>query len=172
VECWNIGYEKRKAPFYLNNVEATSFKDVRQTSISCFHLEKNPLLREYQRIFVCFDFFALSPSFHYSIIPIEAKPLLYVCHMGRDSGYFFVTYTNDDRVFGHQQGEFVGSLFCNDVLHLIDQVPFVLSGQIGVIGSNRYPLLPVAGCTKFIDIKSFTILGRGWQAGHQKSQQR
>ena len=78
--------------------------------------------------------------------------LLNICHMGRDSGYFFVTNTNYDRVFGHQQGEFVGSLFCNYVLHLIDQIPFVLLGQIWVIGSNRCPLLPVAGRAEFIDI--------------------
>jgi hypothetical protein len=38
VEYWNIGYEKRKTPFYSNNVESTSFDDVRQTSIFCLLL--------------------------------------------------------------------------------------------------------------------------------------
>jgi hypothetical protein len=89
------------------------------------------------------------------------RGLFNTCHMGRDSGYFFVTNTNYHRVFGHQRGEFVGSLFCNYVLYLFDQIPFVLSGQIWVIGRNRYPLLPVAGGAEFIDIKFLTILGRG-----------
>ncbi len=84
--------------------------------------------------------------------------LLYAGHVGRDKGDFFVAHTNYNRVFGHQQGEFVRSLFCDYVLDLIDQILLVLLGKIRVIGSNRYPLLPVAGCTEFIDIKAFTIL--------------
>ena len=33
VECWNTGYEKRKTPFYSNNVESTFFDDVRFDSV-------------------------------------------------------------------------------------------------------------------------------------------
>jgi hypothetical protein len=103
--------------------------------------------------------FQLRSSFKTTSKPLWT--LLDIGQMGRDSGYFFITDTGYDRVFGHQQGEFVGPFFGNDVLHLIDQIPLVLFGQIRVIGSNRFPPLPVAGRTKFIDIQFFTILGRG-----------
>jgi hypothetical protein len=33
VECWNTGYEKRKTPFYSNNVESTLFDDGRFDSV-------------------------------------------------------------------------------------------------------------------------------------------
>ncbi|CAB1058003.1 hypothetical protein D1BOALGB6SA_2759 [Olavius sp. associated proteobacterium Delta 1] len=40
MECWNIGYEKQKTPFYSINDKSTSLNDVRQTPICCFHPEK------------------------------------------------------------------------------------------------------------------------------------
>jgi hypothetical protein len=40
VECWNIGYEKRKTDYPTTNVESTVFDDARQTSISCFYPNK------------------------------------------------------------------------------------------------------------------------------------
>ncbi len=42
VECWNIGYEKRKTDYPTRNVESTIFDDAHQTSIFCFYPKSIP----------------------------------------------------------------------------------------------------------------------------------
>jgi hypothetical protein len=57
VECWNIGYEKRKMGYPTRNVETTVFDDARQTSIFYFYPKSIPSKLNKQCKNMRFDFF-------------------------------------------------------------------------------------------------------------------
>jgi hypothetical protein len=75
VECWNIGYEKRKTDYPTRNVESTVFDDARQTPIFCFYPKSTPSKLNNQCKNMRFDFFfkPIIPLFQHSIIPIVSK---------------------------------------------------------------------------------------------------
>jgi hypothetical protein len=72
VECWNIGYEKRKTGYPTKNVESTVFDDSPQTSIFCFYPKSTPSKLNNQCKNMRFDFF-LNPAFQHSTIPIVSE---------------------------------------------------------------------------------------------------
>jgi hypothetical protein len=75
VECWNIGYEKRKTGYPTRNVETTVFDDARQTSIFCFYPKSIPskLKNQCKNMRVDYFFKPIIPLFQHSTIPIVSE---------------------------------------------------------------------------------------------------
>jgi hypothetical protein len=80
VECWNIGYEKRKTDYPTKNVESAFFDDALQASIFWFVLvfsakilHQNKKINEIICVLNTGFFKPIIPRFQHSIIPIVSE---------------------------------------------------------------------------------------------------